>query len=47
MTTKNKSSVVKMGWTIVRFPRWSATAWRRNDAIMRAKPASQTPRFRT
>ena len=46
MMMRNRSSVVRMGWTWLRSPRWSATAWLRNEAIMKARPINHTPRLR-
>ncbi len=37
---------MRMGWTWLRSPRWSANAWHRKDPTMQANPSSQTPRFR-
>ena len=44
-STKKSSSVVRMGWTWLRSPRWRATAWVRNEANMNPNPRSHTPRF--
>jgi len=43
--TKKSSSVVRMGCTWLRSPRWRATACMRNEAIMKANPSSHTPRL--
>jgi hypothetical protein len=45
-TTRNSNSVVRMGWTWLRSPRCRATACMRNEATMKAKPSSHTPRLR-
>ncbi len=37
---------MRTGCTCVRRPTWRATAWRRKDPTIRAKPASQTLRRR-
>jgi hypothetical protein len=40
-TTRNTSSVTRIGWTSDNRPRCRATAWSRNEMIIRPKPASQ------
>jgi len=42
--TRNTSSVVRIGWTWERRPKCRATAWSRNETIIRANPSSQIRR---
>ena len=44
MATRKGSSRVRMGWTVLRRPKWRAVNCKRKAAIMKTKPASQTLR---
>ena len=44
MNTKNRSSMVRIGWTTERRPMCNAKACNKKAQIMNPKPRSQTPR---
>ena len=44
MTTRNSSSMVRIGWTTESRPMCSAKACNKNAQIMKPKPSSHTPR---
>ena len=44
MATRNKSSMVRIGWTTDRLPRCSATDCNKKERTMKPNPNSHTPR---